>query len=226
VNVGDDWGLETLAWTKMSYRPVRMLQKFVLRKAGVASVALTPGPAVPVPNAIESTPAPAAPAETTVRPALKDDVAAAVELEQACFAGNTFSLTKRQLQYLQRRPSAVFLVAEQGGRVVGEGISLVRQHKKGLSGRVYSLAVSGTHRGQKIGQKLLSSMVDALAARGVARVYLEVEEGNGPAVALYERFGFRRIGSLPDYYGAGKAGLHMMYEVPAEARVGEKLVRT
>ena len=31
VNVGDDWGLETLAWTKQSYRPVKMLQKFVLR---------------------------------------------------------------------------------------------------------------------------------------------------------------------------------------------------
>jgi hypothetical protein len=30
VNVGDDWGLETLAWTKQSYRPVRMLEKFSL----------------------------------------------------------------------------------------------------------------------------------------------------------------------------------------------------
>ncbi len=28
VNVGDDWGLETLAWTKQSYRPVKMLQKY------------------------------------------------------------------------------------------------------------------------------------------------------------------------------------------------------
>ena len=32
VNVGDDWGLETLAWTKQSYRPVKMLQKYVLRR--------------------------------------------------------------------------------------------------------------------------------------------------------------------------------------------------
>jgi hypothetical protein len=34
VNVGDDWGLPTLAWTKMSYRPVQLLQKFLLRPAG------------------------------------------------------------------------------------------------------------------------------------------------------------------------------------------------
>ncbi|HET6249158.1 MAG TPA: phosphatidylglycerol lysyltransferase domain-containing protein [Tepidisphaeraceae bacterium] len=32
VNVGDDWGLETLAWTKQSYRPIKMLQKYVLRR--------------------------------------------------------------------------------------------------------------------------------------------------------------------------------------------------
>ena len=32
VNVGDDWGLETLAWTKQSYRPVKRLQKYVLRR--------------------------------------------------------------------------------------------------------------------------------------------------------------------------------------------------
>lgn len=31
VNVGDDWGLESLAWTKQSYRPVKLLQKYVLR---------------------------------------------------------------------------------------------------------------------------------------------------------------------------------------------------
>jgi hypothetical protein len=33
VNVGDDWGLESLAWTKQSYRPVKLLEKFVFGKA-------------------------------------------------------------------------------------------------------------------------------------------------------------------------------------------------
>ena len=36
VNVGDDWGLESLAWTKQSYRPVKMLGKYALRKAPAA----------------------------------------------------------------------------------------------------------------------------------------------------------------------------------------------
>lgn len=39
VNVGDDWGLETLAWTKQSYRPVKMLHKYVLRRNKAVMIA-------------------------------------------------------------------------------------------------------------------------------------------------------------------------------------------
>ena len=39
VNVGDDWGLESLAWTKQSYRPVKMLRKYVLRRERAVMVA-------------------------------------------------------------------------------------------------------------------------------------------------------------------------------------------
>ena len=43
VNVGDDWGVQTLAWTKQSYRPVKLLAKFMLRQcrpvaAGAGSI--------------------------------------------------------------------------------------------------------------------------------------------------------------------------------------------
>jgi uncharacterized protein len=49
VNVGDDWALETLRWTKQSYRPVKMLEKFVLRPARIAvSPALAIAPSVEI----------------------------------------------------------------------------------------------------------------------------------------------------------------------------------
>jgi hypothetical protein len=38
VNVGDDWGVETLAWTKQSYRPVKLLAKFMLRQCRPAVI--------------------------------------------------------------------------------------------------------------------------------------------------------------------------------------------
>jgi hypothetical protein len=48
VNVGDDWGMETLAWTKMSYRPVRMLNKYMLRPMAGARLAMPERTLVPL----------------------------------------------------------------------------------------------------------------------------------------------------------------------------------
>jgi ribosomal protein S18 acetylase RimI-like enzyme len=216
VNVGDDWGLESLAWTKMSYRPVRLLRKYVLGKVPVVMVGTGGG----VPCAMSDTRRPIP--EIHTRRAGKDDLAAMAELEQSCFTA--YSLTRRRLQYLQSRPNNVFLVAEQGGRVVGEAIALVRHHRNGVSGRVYSLAVNSACRGQRIGRRLMEALFDALAVRGVHRVYLEVEQTNTAAINLYGTMGFRSTGPLPNYYGQGRGGLHMMCEIPEQPQLFQNAV--
>ena len=216
VNVGDDWGLESLAWTKQSYRPVKMLEKYVLR----------PEPAILSPTGIDlrdrsaaanlapAAPEPVhAPRPVTIRPAQKEDLDATLQLERATFSEQD-AISKRQMLYLQQRDTAIFLVAEQGENIVGDGIALVRAHKGRLSGRIYSLVVRPDHRGQKIGHRLLGSLLEELGTRGVTRVYLEVDQTNAGAIRLYEQTGFRRIGLLPGYYGEGKDAIHMMYEAP------------
>ena len=234
VNVGDDWGIETLAWTKMSYRPARMLQKYVLRRTAAVTAVAVPGPGLTRPTRSQpgaqsmfdfAEPVPVSSVSRepfVVRPARKQDVEPAVGLERTCFGDGGFSLTKRQLQYLHRRPTAEFMVAEQGGAIVGEGVALVRKHKSrhsenSLSGRIYSLAVHPACRGQGVGEALVRALIDALRARGVRRVYLEVETSNAGAVRLYERMGFKKIGTLPDYYGPGRPAVHMVYPVEAAA---------
>jgi hypothetical protein len=54
VNVGDDWGLPTLAWTKLSYRPVKMLQKFVMRPAGRVSMNVSLNVEIPPGHAVST----------------------------------------------------------------------------------------------------------------------------------------------------------------------------
>jgi ribosomal protein S18 acetylase RimI-like enzyme len=195
TNVGDDWGLESLAWTKMSYRPVKLLQKYTLGKIKPVAVPVECDLSAPY-----------------IRPAVKEDLTATVDLEKACFSSD-LSLKKRQLQYLQQRKSAVFLVAEEAGKVVGEGIALVRRSRGKVSGRIYSLAVDANHRRKQIGGRLLKSMIDELTTRGVQRIYLEVEQTNEKALSLYHRNGFRSIGKLPNYYGPGYDGIHMMLDL-------------
>jgi ribosomal protein S18 acetylase RimI-like enzyme len=229
-NVGDDWGVESLAWTKMSYRPVKLLQKYAMKKAPICATGYQPVSQIIPPPAVVSLPeafnhglVARATTGAAIRLANKSDLPATLALENACFNA-TVSLKKRQLQYLQQRASAIFLVAEQAGEVIGEGIALVRKNRRGLSGRIYSVAVDQRHRGQQIGRRLLQALVDELAARGVSRVYLEVEQANTKAIALYQRNGFRSIGILPHYYGPAQDGLHMMKTVAAAPTLFDALV--
>ena len=82
VNVGDDWGLETLAWTKQSYRPVKLLNKHVLRKvpAVVSGAQFLPN---------ESRHARLLACEPTARQVPVDDLLAAPSLKESNFSSTS-----------------------------------------------------------------------------------------------------------------------------------------
>ena len=65
---------------------------------------------------------------------------------------------------------------------------------------IITVAIAPEARGKGHARTLLTPHLDALSRRGVARVHLEVEEGNGPAIALYRRAGFRETGRRAGYY--------------------------
>ncbi len=64
-------------------------------------------------------------------------------------------------------------------------------------------------RGRGIARELLARHLGRLAALGIARVFLEVDDGNRPALQLYARAGFREVGRRAGYYaraeGSGAA---------------------
>lgn len=242
-NVGDDWGLESLAWTKQSYRPVKMLQKFALKKIASSTSVSNGIERAPLASAVLSRSGrperarllpleqrhvslrplrrdrcatgeriSAEQVEPAIRLATKSDLPFALELECVCFASD-ISLKNRQLEYLQQRASAIFIVAEQDGHVIGDGIALVRRQRQGLTGRIYSLAVHPQQRGKKFGQRLLHALMAGLVARGVKRIYLEVDHTNAAAVALYERNGFRTVNILSGYYGEGRDAMRMLCDL-------------
>lgn len=65
---------------------------------------------------------------------------------------------------------------------------------------ILSVALARAVRGRGHSRTLLAYHVQALAHAGIARIHLEVEEGNLPALALYRRLGFRQSGIRPGYY--------------------------
>jgi ribosomal-protein-alanine N-acetyltransferase len=64
------------------------------------------------------------------------------------------------------------------------------------------IAVRPELRGRGIGGALLARFVAAARARGAARLFLEMRDGN-PAEALYRRHGFDSIGRRRNYYRRG-----------------------
>ncbi len=65
---------------------------------------------------------------------------------------------------------------------------------------ILSFAMARAVRGRGYGRTLLAHHLETLAHAGAAKVHLEVEEGNAPALAVYTRLGFVRSGMRPGYY--------------------------
>ena len=64
------------------------------------------------------------------------------------------------------------------------------------------IAVVLAHRRQGIAGQLVAHTLRCLAEQGVDRCFLELRAGNHAALALYERFGFRRAGLRKAYYAS------------------------
>ena len=67
-------------------------------------------------------------------------------------------------------------------------------------GEITNVAVKKELRGQGIAGKLLEKLCSYGKKRGLERYILEVRAGNEPAIHLYERSGFTRVGIRKGFY--------------------------
>ncbi len=65
---------------------------------------------------------------------------------------------------------------------------------------ILTIAVDSAHQGRGVGRALLSGNLRQAANAGAKAMFLEVAEDNAPALALYERFGFVKVGQRSGYY--------------------------
>ena len=90
----------------------------------------------------------------------------------------------------------IVLVAEAGGEPVGQlGLQLARYGVADLG-----MLVAAGWRGRGVGTALLAEAVRRARAAGAHKIALQVWPHNAAAIALYERFGFRREGYLRRHY--------------------------
>jgi ribosomal-protein-alanine N-acetyltransferase len=65
---------------------------------------------------------------------------------------------------------------------------------------ILTLAVARSHRRAGLGWQLMDAVLRELHAARVQALFLEVDETNAGAVALYRRLGFHQVGKRPAYY--------------------------
>jgi ribosomal-protein-alanine N-acetyltransferase len=65
---------------------------------------------------------------------------------------------------------------------------------------ITTIAVAPSHRGRGLGEHLLVAAFDIATALEADVVTLEVRVSNAPAIRLYEKYTFRRVGIRKNYY--------------------------
>jgi ribosomal-protein-alanine N-acetyltransferase len=92
------------------------------------------------------------------------------------------------------KPSGIYLAAVRGTEIVGYVICA----RYVEAYHVMTLAVDPDHRREGIATSLLDAVIER--AGEDANYTLEVRVSNTGAIALYERYGFRAVGTRPRYY--------------------------
>jgi len=141
----------------------------------------------------------------SLRLARASDLGELVRLEEEIFASER--ITPRQMRYLLARPSATFVVATAGARMVGYALVLFREGSR--VARLYSLAVCETARGQGLGSRLVEECGKRSSRRGCVTLRLEVRAKDRRVRKLYERLAFSVCGELPRFYEDGADGVRM-----------------
>lgn len=127
------------------------------------------------------------------RLAEKTDVDGVYFVEVSCFC---VPWSLNSIQYdLCDNPSAMYVVALAGGRVVGfTGVHIVVDE-----GHIMNMAVLEEYRKQGIGRKLMETLFSVVPEK-VCSYTLEVRRSNEAAMRLYRRLSFYGVGYRRSYY--------------------------
>ena len=114
-------------------------------------------------------------------------------LEKLCFSD---AWSENSIRSELSNKLSLWLVAVDGDRVAGY---IGSQTVLGWADMM-NLCVSPDYRRQGIGEKLTLELERQLREEKVECLTLEVRVSNAPAIALYEKLGFKQVGKRPRYY--------------------------
>ena len=104
-------------------------------------------------------------------------------------------------------PGGLIFLAHLDGQVVGT-VALVPMPETGVF-ELAKMAVDEAYQGRQIGKKLGEALITRARALGARRIVLESNRRLAPALALYERLGFREVPLVPTPYARADIRMEM-----------------
>jgi diamine N-acetyltransferase len=99
---------------------------------------------------------------------------------------------EERFQKLQDVKYAYILVAKIDSEIVAYCFSIANES----SGEIASIYVKNQYRSMKIGKKLISTSIDWMKKKGIAKVIVGVAEGNENVFQFYEKLGFKKSATV------------------------------
>lgn len=145
-------------------------------------------------------------ADPVIREAVAEDIDSIMALEQGSIV---HPWAREEFVNLINDENKICLVAVYEGRTVSYiGAETVLDECN-----IGNIVTDMEYRGRGVGSALMDALLAVLKERGIAKVFLEVESDNVPAVALYQKKKFIRYGQRRDYYGRGRDAVLMSKEL-------------
>ena len=125
------------------------------------------------------------------------------ELERICFS-DPWSIP--MLEPELSNPLSLWLVMVEQEQVIGYvGSQAVLD-----AADMMNIAVHPAYRRLGIARQLVQELVAQLKQKNICSLTLEVRASNAPAICLYEKLGFLRVGRRPGYYRKPKEDAFIM----------------
>ena len=106
---------------------------------------------------------------------------------------------KKLIQNMKEGEHSVLYLAWKGEEIIGD--ASLNGFPRRMSHRgEFGISVAKSEWGQGIGSALLQKIIEYAKEHGTELINLEVRSDNRRAIQMYEKFGFRKIGTSPAYF--------------------------
>lgn len=122
------------------------------------------------------------------RDATTADLASLVRLDAVCFSPRTRYSTDVMRFFAFHRHSRTIVAADEQDRIAA--FIIVHLLRKGI-GEVVTIDVEPDHRRHGLARSLMERGEEWLRQQGARGIFLEVDEDNSAAIALYRKFGYQ-----------------------------------